>query len=106
MLGPLGTAQLLSTPSASRRKSQCSCRAWCSWTTKIGRGLSWLAWHITPPPPSEAQAPRAHLRELPGAGQVELERGDGDVALAQGGFVGVGQRLGAAEVGRGPEVDP
>ena len=31
---PLGTAHEASTPSRSRRRSQCSRRAWCSWTTK------------------------------------------------------------------------
>jgi hypothetical protein len=31
---PLGTAQEASTPSRSRRTSQCSRRAWCSWMTK------------------------------------------------------------------------
>ena len=42
---PLGTAQEASTPSRSRRRSQCRRRAWCSWTTKraalgpaLGRG--------------------------------------------------------------------
>src|SRR5207302_4992651 len=34
-LGPLGTAQLLSTPSSSRRKSQWSRDAACFWTTKL-----------------------------------------------------------------------
>src|SRR5438477_9945759 len=33
---PLGTAQETSTPSRSRRKSQCRRRAWCSWTTNLG----------------------------------------------------------------------
>src|SRR5712692_10621363 len=31
---PLGTAHDTPTPSFSRRRSQCSRRAWCSWTTK------------------------------------------------------------------------
>src|ERR1039458_4126452 len=34
---PLGTAQETSTPSRSRRRSQCKAVAWCSWTTKRGR---------------------------------------------------------------------
>ena len=33
--GAFGTAQLTSTPSCSRRKSQCSELAWCSWMTKL-----------------------------------------------------------------------
>src|SRR3954465_12623633 len=33
---PLGTAQETSTPSRSRRRSQCRLRAWCSWITKRG----------------------------------------------------------------------
>src|SRR6185436_11337004 len=39
--GPLGTAQLFSTPSRSSRRSQCTRspvrprRVWCSWTTKV-----------------------------------------------------------------------
>ncbi len=33
---PRGTAQLTSTPSRSRRRSQCSAVAWCSWMTKRG----------------------------------------------------------------------
>ncbi len=33
---PRGSAQLTSTPSCSRRKSQCRRRAWCSWITKVG----------------------------------------------------------------------
>src|SRR6266699_4763210 len=40
---PLGTAHETSTPSRSRRKSQCSEVAWCSWTTNespfLRRGL-------------------------------------------------------------------
>ena len=35
---PLGTAQDASTPSRSRRTSQCSRRAWCSWMTKRSSG--------------------------------------------------------------------
>ena len=34
---PLGTAQFTSTPSRSRRTSQCNRVAWCSWMTKRGR---------------------------------------------------------------------
>src|SRR5438132_5041809 len=33
---PLGTAHDTPTPSFSRRRSQCSRRAWCSWTTNRG----------------------------------------------------------------------
>src|SRR3954454_8489805 len=33
---PFGTAQETSTPSRSRRRSQCRLRAWCSWITKRG----------------------------------------------------------------------
>src|SRR5436853_7808182 len=37
---PLGTAHDTPTPSFSSRKSQCSRRAWCSWTTKRGALVS------------------------------------------------------------------
>ena len=40
---PRGTAQLTSTPSRSRRKSQCSAVAWCSWITKIGSSPAGVA---------------------------------------------------------------
>src|SRR5437016_13279021 len=37
---PLGTAHDTPTPSFSSRKSQCSRRAWCSWTTNRGALVS------------------------------------------------------------------
>src|SRR5438132_8940439 len=37
---PLGTAHETPTPSFSSRKSQCSRRAWCSWTTNRGALVS------------------------------------------------------------------
>src|SRR5713226_2295852 len=37
---PFGTAHETSTPSFSSRKSQCSLRAWCSWTTNRGALVS------------------------------------------------------------------
>src|SRR5437660_10020876 len=37
---PLGTAPETPTPSFSSRKSQCSRRAWCSWTTNRGALVS------------------------------------------------------------------
>src|SRR5260370_463094 len=39
---PLGTAHETPTPSFSRRKSQCSRRAWCSWTTNRGARAAFL----------------------------------------------------------------
>jgi hypothetical protein len=50
--------------------------------------------------------PGAHFLQAGGVGQVELQRGDADVPLGQGGDVGVGDRVGAGEVRRRPEVDP
>src|SRR5205085_1566695 len=46
------------------------------------------------------------LRQLGVVGEVELERGDGDVALGERLHVGAGVRVGAEEVGAGPEVGP
>src|SRR3989440_13070944 len=37
---PLATAHDAPAPSVSRRKSQCSRRAWCSWTTNRGALVS------------------------------------------------------------------
>ena len=64
---PLGTAHDQSTPSCSRRRSQCRRRAWCSCTTKRGSLVRrpagfWRRWLRAPAPGSRRSCASSRTR--------------------------------------------
>src|SRR5436305_1432372 len=74
---PLGTAQLASAPSRSRRKSKCSRRASWRWTTKIGSS----------PPPAPLRGAGGGREHLVGAGRESVGGDQLGVELALEGRV-------------------